>query len=242
MLRMTEQTGAMPVRSRFLVPIGVLVLLLGAPPSAAQAQSAPTQQIDELARDVARVESVRAVKDLQRSYAQYAQFGLWDEMAALFSQDARVVWGDRTIAGGKAISAWLKARMGGRRGLAPGALHTELTDQPLVNLSVDGMSAKARWEFFAMTGDGKGGTGFEGGILENEYALEDGHWKISLLHFHPSSTAITSKAGPITAAATCRASPITSRSTKRAFPSPIRLAHRLPAAPRSPVSRSGSAR
>ena len=42
--------------------------------------------LDELARDVDRAESMRAVKQLQRTYAQYSQFGLWNEMADLSPQ------------------------------------------------------------------------------------------------------------------------------------------------------------
>ena len=42
--------------------------------------------LDELARDVDRAESLRTVKNLQRTYAQYAQYGLWNEMADLFAQ------------------------------------------------------------------------------------------------------------------------------------------------------------
>src|SRR5690606_41957943 len=43
--------------------------------------------LDELARDLDRTESIRAVKTLQSSYAQYAQFGLWNEVGALFAED-----------------------------------------------------------------------------------------------------------------------------------------------------------
>ena len=54
-------------------------------------------------------------------------------------------------------------------GLAPGALNTELIDEPLVNLSVDGRSAKGRWMSLSMLGDGKGKARIEGGVYENEY-------------------------------------------------------------------------
>ena len=43
--------------------------------------------LDELARDVDRAESMHAVKNLQRSYAQYSQYGLWNEMADLFARE-----------------------------------------------------------------------------------------------------------------------------------------------------------
>ena len=39
--------------------------------------------LDNLARDLERVESIRAVKNLQAAYSQYAQFGLWNEVGGL---------------------------------------------------------------------------------------------------------------------------------------------------------------
>lgn len=33
---------------------------------------------------------MRAVKRLQETYAQYSQFGLWSDMAALFADDAQL--------------------------------------------------------------------------------------------------------------------------------------------------------
>ena len=48
-----------------------------------------------LARDVERAEGIRAVKTLQRSFAQYGQFGLWNEMAGLFSRRRRLYLGRR---------------------------------------------------------------------------------------------------------------------------------------------------
>jgi hypothetical protein len=143
--------------------------------------------LDSLARDVARVESVRAVKALQKAYAQYAQQGAWRDAGALFSANGKVIWGDKQVAGQAPIAAWLAARSGGAlaKGLAAGALHTEMIEEPLVNLSVDGQSAKARWMSLSFLGDGKGGARIEGGIYENEYVREGGSWKIAVAHYHP---------------------------------------------------------
>jgi hypothetical protein len=44
--------------------------------------------LDSFARDLDRTESVRAVKTLQRAYAQYAQDGLWNQVGALFAPEA----------------------------------------------------------------------------------------------------------------------------------------------------------
>jgi hypothetical protein len=142
--------------------------------------------LDEVARGVDRAEAVRAVKQLQRTYAQYSQYALWDEMADLFAADATYIFGDESAKGRKAIGEWLVAHDGhGHRGLAPGELHTQLIEMPVVNLSADGQSAKGRWYGFFLLGDGRGNASIEGGVFENDYVREDGAWKIGVLHFYP---------------------------------------------------------
>ena len=95
--------------------------------TAAVAAPAP-RAIDVLARDVERVESTRAVKDLQRHYAQLSQFGRWDSMAALFSENATLRWGEETVTDRATIATWLKAQAGAMDGSRPGSLHTEIID------------------------------------------------------------------------------------------------------------------
>jgi len=72
--------------------------------------------VDALARDVERAEAVRTVKTLQRTYAQYSQYGLWNEMAALFADDARLTIGDDVVTGRGAIAA-LPGEPAGNRAL-----------------------------------------------------------------------------------------------------------------------------
>ncbi|MET0290908.1 MAG: nuclear transport factor 2 family protein [Steroidobacteraceae bacterium] len=141
--------------------------------------------LEALSHDVSRLESLREVKDLQRSYVHFAQAGRWNEMAALFARDAKFIRGDETVNGGAAIAKWLMRRGGGRQGLAPGALNFELIDEPLANLSGDGKSAKARWMSLALSGDGRGKSRIEGGIYENEYVREGSGWKISVSRYYP---------------------------------------------------------
>jgi len=175
-----------PLTRRLLPLAGAVILALPALPALPAA--AQDQPVDELARDLSRVESVRAVSDLQRFYAHYAQFGLWDEMAQLFAAEGRIVWGDRTYSGQREIARFLRQRLGGVRGMAPGALHAELVDDPLINLSVDGESAEGRWMMMTMAGDGRGRSLIEGGIFENAFVREGGTWKIGALVFSPQYT------------------------------------------------------
>ncbi len=173
----------MPRLTLRLAAIALVPLVSAAAATPAYAQAPSTQQVDELARDVTRLESLRAVKTVQRTYAQYAQYGLWGEMADLFAAKGRIVWGDKTVTGRAAIAKWLAAQAGDVTGL--GALNTQLIDDPLANLSVDGASAKSRWRALTFRGNGKGKAWMEGGLYENEYVLEDGRWKIATLHYYP---------------------------------------------------------
>lgn len=137
----------------------------------------------ELARDLDRAESVRAVKDLERRYAHAKQLGQWTSMSDLFTDEGIHARGDEVARGRAAIRRALSD--GGPDGLSPGAVEIELIDQPLVTLSSDGESARARWLSIAFSGDGTGGTRIQGGIYENAYAREFGVWRITEHRYHP---------------------------------------------------------
>ena len=148
------------------------------------------QSLDALARDVSRTEGVRAVLNLQRIYAQNAQFGLWNAVGALFSTEATftfdgLVMPAQTAKGPAAIATFLRTRYGGgKEGLSATGLSSMFIENPLVNLTSDGTGAKARWDVLIYHGhDGK--ARIEGGIFENDYALEGGVWKISAAHYFP---------------------------------------------------------
>ncbi|MDR1573808.1 MAG: nuclear transport factor 2 family protein [Clostridiales Family XIII bacterium] len=157
-------------------------------------------EMNALARDIERAEAIRAVKDLQRTYVQYNQYGLWNEAAGLFTDNADFIvmgftgtgltteWSREngtSVTGKTNIGAYLKTDGGNSDSLGAGALNTRLIDEPLVNLSVDGQSAKARWMSFSFVGNGAGQANILGGIFENEYAIEGGIWKISKSCYYP---------------------------------------------------------
>jgi hypothetical protein len=170
-----------------LMTRGLAILLaLAGLPAAALAAPKPVPSIAALARDVDRAESIRAVKTLQRTFAQYAQFGLWDALGALYADKGTLTFEGNVLTGGAAIAESLRKQHGeGREGLPAGAMHTMLIDQPLINLSADGESAKCRWYGFFFLGDGKGAASFQGGFYENAYVREGGKWKIAASHFTP---------------------------------------------------------
>ena len=146
--------------------------------------------LDDFAREVDRTESVRAVLTLQRTYAQYAQYGLWDQVGTLFAPEGSFVFDGlimpaQTANGPAAIATFLRNRYGGGyEGARADGLSTMMIEAPVVNLSADGTRAKVRWEALIFHGH-DGSARIEGGVFENEYAREGGVWKIATAHYFP---------------------------------------------------------
>jgi SnoaL-like protein len=182
-------TSAVPLRHQIssrvasIVALSVLYVSVagdtGSDPSA-------VARVQRLAQNVERAESVRAVKRLQETYAQYSQFGLWSDMATLFTDNAQLSYGKANEHGRQAIQQYFVSTFGeGTHGLKPGGLHTQIVLRPLINVSSDGQSAKGRWWEFSMTGQYGVKAEWAAGIFENEYVRERGVWKISRMHYHP---------------------------------------------------------
>jgi hypothetical protein len=157
------------------------------PVAGASAPSAPPAPHDASlaawATEVARLEARDAVENLQAIYGYYFDKNQWDEVANLFTDDATYEIGQRGVyKGKKRIRQALD--LIGPAGPQPGLLNNELQLQPIITVSKDGTTAKARWRTLEMKGvHGKSGAWGEG-IYENEYALHDGKWKISKLHYY----------------------------------------------------------
>ena len=175
---------------RMTAPWVALLVALGALHAVVIGDGRPSEsaavRIHRLGQNVERAESVRAVKRVQETYAQYSQFGLWTDMAALFSDDAQLSYGADNERGREAIQKYFLTKFGeGTHGLKPGGLHTQMVLRPLINVSADGQSAKGRWWEFSMTGQHGVKAEWAAGIFENEYIREHGVWKISSMRYHP---------------------------------------------------------
>jgi len=169
------------MRTRFAF---ILIVVALAYPTRAVRALDEAADLARLSLEVQRAEDIRAVKRLQISYAHFAQFGLWSEMALLFTSDAEAIYGADRLKGRAAIGKYLLTTWGnGREGLPAGGLHTMLEDAPVLNLSADGKSAKGRWREFSMIGQLGGDARWEQGVSENEYVKEEGVWKISRLDY-----------------------------------------------------------
>ncbi|CAO2658562.1 Nn.00g062850.m01.CDS01 [Neocucurbitaria sp. VM-36] len=140
--------------------------------------------IDDLARDIARVESVRQIKNIQRQLSHLVQFGLWHQVGNLFSSNSTFTWGGTTVYGSPSIESWLRTDAGNMDGIQRGSLDSLIAENPVITLGTDGRTAKGRWNGIRFQGDGKGRTRIQGGIYENEYARTENGWRISLLHYY----------------------------------------------------------
>lgn len=152
-------------------------------------------RVEQLQARVESVESIRAIKRLQYAYGHYVELGLWNDFADLFAEDAVTNY-QSGVRGKDAIRRLFFEQVGqGKLGLADGRIYPHILFQPVINLAPDGRSAKGRWRILAMLGAYGGSATWYSGVYENEYVLEDGVWKISVIHSEPKVTAAYAAAG-----------------------------------------------
>jgi hypothetical protein len=138
----------------------------------------------ELESMVERAEAIRAIKRLQCAYGQYAEFGLWDDLADLFASDGIGHYPAGDLRKEEIRRLFLRDIGGGKPGLPEGLLYPHIMLQPVITIAPDGKSAKGRWRVFTMLGFYGKNANWAGGVYENEYVLEDGVWKIKDLRFY----------------------------------------------------------
>jgi hypothetical protein len=137
---------------------------------------------DEKELQLARTESVRAIENLQAIYGYYIDKGQWKRAAALFSRDGTYEFGQSGVYLGNAHIERALSLMG-PPGLDQGQLNNYVMAQPIIHVSPDNRTAKARWRSdVELSRNGKGRWG--GGVYENEYVNDKGTWKLSKLHYY----------------------------------------------------------
>ena len=146
------------------------------------AQSAP-DRLAQFRHRVERLEDHDRIELLQATYGYYFDKGLWSEVAALFSRDARFEYGQSGVYIGRERIGRALLLFGPER-LAPGYLNNHMQLQAVITVADDGRTATARWQGMVMLSQ-PGANGQWGvGIYENAYVKEGGVWKISSLHFY----------------------------------------------------------
>jgi len=129
-----------------------------------------------------RAESARAIENLQAMYGYYIDKGQWKQAATLFSKDGSWEFGQSGVYIGNAHIESALA-LTGPQGLEQGQLNNYVMVQPIIHISPDNRTAKARWRsdvLLSLAGKGRWG----GGVYENEYVNDKGTWKFSNLHYY----------------------------------------------------------
>lgn len=167
-----------------LLCFGLLLCAYGCAPEDSSGQDGLEGTATRLESRLRRAEAIRAVKRLQCAYGQFAEFGLWNDLADLFAEDGIGHYPAGDLGKEEIRRLFLHDIGKGKLGLPEGMLYPHIMLQPVVTLAPDGKSARGRWRVFTMLGYYGGTASWAGGVYENSYVLEKGVWKIKDLHFY----------------------------------------------------------
>jgi hypothetical protein len=128
---------------------------------------------------------VDAVENLNSSYGYYIDESAWDQMADTFANNgSKEITGAGVYVGRERIRKVLNLR-GPRDGRTPDFFTIHQLTQPVIHISEDGNSAKARLRLFQCGGSADGSSGsWIGGIYENTAVKENGEWKFGVQDLH----------------------------------------------------------
>jgi len=152
---------------------------------------APTVHAQDLARETAQVEDLRSIREIKRLQALWghnALAGEWQAMAALGTENVRMVLPTGDAVGRAALEGWLRERMGnGADGVAAGRLNLRLYFSPVITLAPDGQSATGRWHQVALLGEAGASAEWLGTTDIVQYRKTAEGWRIAhvrpYLHF-----------------------------------------------------------
>ncbi len=142
--------------------------------------------VEQLRADLSRLEDRVSKADhyveicnLQAAYGYYIDKGRWDDAALLFSEDATLELAGRGVyVGRERVRQYLHH-------LPPygfGVLYNHMQLQPVIHIDCGAGTAKGRWRSFMMVGALGAEARWGEATYENEYRLENGRWRITLLH------------------------------------------------------------
>lgn len=150
----------------------------------------PGQQANRLKglqRRARELNDVSSVLNLQNAWGFYVDRKMWDDAAALFAANGTMELGQQGVyVGSKSIRRALNQF--GPKGLKEGEVNDHLQLNPVVTISADGKTAKARGTQLGMTGVNNVGAQWGISIFENTYVKDNGVWKIESMRVYPRMT------------------------------------------------------
>ena len=154
-------------------------------PGPAQSAQQLAQRLAVLAQEVQLLRDQYEIENLQRIYGYYVDKGMWTQAADLFSEDGEYEFDGRGVYVGKARVLQYFRAIGAEFPQA-GRLYDQMQLQPIVHVSPDGKTAKARWRVFIQASQSGKFAEWGVGVAENEYVRDGDVWKIRRLHFAPT--------------------------------------------------------
>ncbi len=151
--------------------------------------------LEELQARITRLEDIKQIKNLQAIYGYYQDYGEWQKIVDLFTDnDPSVEEADRGVYKGKeSVRRYFTDLLGGgpNKAQRPGWLNIMFQLQGVVTVDSHGKTAKGRWYGMGMEAkpiislhEGELRQTWIHGVYENEYVKEDGKWKFKKLYFN----------------------------------------------------------
>ena len=133
---------------------------------------------------------VDATENLNSSYGYYIDESAWDNMADTFaSTGSKEITGAGVYVGQDRIRKVLKLR-GPMTGRSANFFTIHQLVQPVIHVSADARTARARLRLFQDGGNADGSSGsWIGGTYENTAVFENGEWKFGVQDLHHSFNA-----------------------------------------------------
>ena len=138
-------------------------------------------QVKALSAKAQAAEDYIAISNLQRAYGYYVDKCRWDDVADLFARDCTLeINGRGVFVGQDRVRQYMHRFPEAQDGL----LMNHMQLQPVIHISPDGKTAKARWRAFIQAGQLGKVANWGEGTYENSYVKQGGIWKIGSLHFY----------------------------------------------------------
>jgi hypothetical protein len=126
-------------------------------------------------KQLAAVEDRASIENLQTAYGYYLATLLWDDLAALFTEDGSIEIAMRGVYVGRP-AVRRNLNLYGQAGLDDGVLHNHMQYQMVIHVADDGKAAKLRSRALSMMGNFGRNATWMGGTYENEFVKIDGRW------------------------------------------------------------------
>jgi hypothetical protein len=148
--------------------------------------------LEELEREVTRLEDIQAIEDLQQMYGYYMDSHHREEVVDLFSEETESIEIESVglFKGKEGVKKFFLDNDLIDKGVTvvPGWIHILiLMSQDVIDIDPSGQTAKGRWNTWlaeAMTVGGIPRQQWVQGYYENEYIKENGKWKFKKLHWN----------------------------------------------------------